>query len=113
MLDLSPAFFSYTLSKSVLWTMTRTLAQSLAPAIRVNAIGPGPTVAPPGVSPEGYRRRQAELPLGRGPDPDEIAAAVLMIINTPMLTGQMLALDGGEHLEWSARRSPTPRRPAK
>jgi len=112
-LDLSPAFFSYTLSKSVLWTMTRTLAQSLAPAIRVNAIAPGPTVAPPGVSPEGYSRRQAELPLGRGANPDEIAATVLSIIKTPMLTGQMLALDGGEHLEWPERRRPTPRKPAK
>jgi NAD(P)-dependent dehydrogenase (short-subunit alcohol dehydrogenase family) len=112
-LDLSPAFFSYTLSKSVLWTMTRTLAQSLAPNIRVNAIGPGPTVAPPGVSPDGYRRRQAELPLGRGASPDEIAAAVLTIVNTPMLTGQMLALDGGEHLEGPDRRAPTPRKPAK
>lgn len=112
-LDLSPAFFSYTLSKSVLWTMTRTLAQSLAPAIRVNAIGPGPTVAPPGVSAEGYRRRQAELPLSRGANSDEIAAAVLMIVNTPMLTGQMLALDGGEHLEWPERRGPTPRKPTK
>ena len=112
-LDLSPAFFSYTLSKSVLWTMTRTLAQSLAPNIRVNAIGPGPTIAPPGVSPDGYRRRQAELPLGRGASPDEIATAVLTIVNTPMLTGQMLALDGGEHLEWPDRRGPTPRKPAK
>ena len=112
-LDLSPAFFSYTLSKSVLWTMTRTLAQSLAPNIRVNAIAPGPTVAPPGVSPDGYRRRQAELPLGRGASPDEIAATVLTIVNTPMLTGQMLALDGGEHLEWPDRRGPTPRKPAK
>jgi len=108
-LDLSPAFFSYTLSKSALWTMTRTLAQSLAPRIRVNAIGPGPTVAPPGVSTAGYSRRQGELPLGRGATPDEIAAAVLTIVNTPMLTGQMLALDGGEHLEWPARRNPTPR----
>jgi len=112
-LDLSPAFFSYTLSKSVLWTMTRTLAQSLAPRIRVNAIAPGPTVAPPGVSTAGYRRRQAELPLGRGANAQEIAAGVLTIVKTPMLTGQMLALDGGEHLEWPARRGPTPRRPAK
>ena len=111
-LDLSPAFFSYTLSKSALWTMTRTLAQSLAPRIRVNAIGPGPTVAPPGVSTSGYSRRQGELPLGRGATPEEIAATVLTIINTPMLTGQMLALDGGKHLEWPARRGPT-RKPAK
>jgi NAD(P)-dependent dehydrogenase (short-subunit alcohol dehydrogenase family) len=109
-LDLTPAYFSYTLSKAALWTMTRSLAQSLAPRILVNAVAPGPTVAPPGVGAEGYRRRQAELPLGRGATPDEIARAVLTILDTPMLTGQMLALDGGEHLEWPARRGPTPRR---
>ena len=108
-LDLSPALFSYTLSKSALWAMTRTLAQSLAPRIRVNAIAPGPTVAPPGVSPAAYRRRQAELPLGRGASPDEIADGVLTILATPSMTGQMIALDGGEHLEWSARRGPPPR----
>jgi NAD(P)-dependent dehydrogenase (short-subunit alcohol dehydrogenase family) len=112
-LDLSPAFFSYTLSKSALWTMTRTLAQSLAPAIRVNAIGPGPSLAPVGISPAAFRRRQAQLPLGRSATAEEIAAGVLTIIDTPMLTGQMLTLDGGEHLEWPARRGPTPRGPGK
>jgi len=112
-LDLSPAFFSYTLSKSALWTMTRTLAQSLAPRIRVNAIAPGPTAAPPGVSLAAYKRRQAELPLGRGASPDEIADGVLTILATPSMTGQMIALDGGEHLEWPARRGPTPRTRAK
>jgi NAD(P)-dependent dehydrogenase (short-subunit alcohol dehydrogenase family) len=111
-LDLAPAYFSYTHSKAALWTMTRTLAQSLAPRIRVNAIAPGPTVAPPGVSEAGYRRRQAELPLGQGATPDDIAAGVLTILDTPTLTGQMLALDGGEHLEWPARRGPTPRKSA-
>ena len=112
-LDLSPAFFSYTLSKSALWTMTRTLAQSLAPRVRVNAIAPGPTVAPPGVSPDGYKRRQAELPLGRGATPDEIAQGVLMILSATSMTGQMIALDGGEHLEWPPRRGPTLRSPKK
>jgi NAD(P)-dependent dehydrogenase (short-subunit alcohol dehydrogenase family) len=109
-LDLSPAYFSYTLSKSVLWTMTRTLAQSLAPNIRVNAIAPGPAVAPPSVSIEGFARRQSELPLGHAADGEGIADGVIAILNLPTLTGQMLALDGGEHLEWPARRGPTPRR---
>jgi NAD(P)-dependent dehydrogenase (short-subunit alcohol dehydrogenase family) len=109
-LDLSPAFFSYTLSKSVLWTMTRTLAQSLAPNIRVNAIGPGPSVAPPGITPEAQAKRQAELPLGHAADGDDIADGVVAILNLPAMTGQMIALDGGEHLEWPARRGPTPRR---
>lgn len=109
-LDLSPAYFSYTLSKSVLWTMTRTFAQSLAPQIRVNAIAPGPSVAPPGITPEAHAKRNAELPLGRAADADGIADGVVAILNLPTMTGQMLALDGGEHLEWPDRRGPTPRR---
>lgn len=112
-LDLSPAFFSYTLSKAALWTMTRTLAQALAPRIRVNAIAPGPTVAPPGVSTEAYARRQAELPLGFGAIPADIADGVLMILSARAMTGQMIALDGGEHLEWMARRNVTPRKPTQ
>jgi NAD(P)-dependent dehydrogenase (short-subunit alcohol dehydrogenase family) len=109
-LDLSPAFFSYTLSKSVLWTMTRTLAQSLAPRIRVNAIGPGPTVPPPHVSQAAHARRAKELPLGYAATPEDIADGVMHILAMRSMTGQMLALDGGEHLEWPLRRGPTPRR---
>ncbi|MBN9308080.1 SDR family oxidoreductase [Devosia sp.] len=109
-LDLSPAYFSYTLSKSVLWTMTRTLAQSLAPRIRVNAVAPGPTAPPPHVTPEAHARRLTELPLGTAADPDGIADGVLAILALPAMTGQMIALDGGEHIEWPARRGPTPRR---
>ncbi|HEV2514675.1 MAG TPA: SDR family oxidoreductase [Devosia sp.] len=109
-LDLSPAYFSYTLSKAVLWTMTRTLAQSLAPRIRVNAIGPGPTVPPPHVSPEAHARRLTELPLGRSADAEGIADGVAAILGLDAMTGQMIVLDGGEHIEWPARRGPTPRR---
>jgi len=109
-LDLSPAYFSYTLSKSVLWTMTRTLAQSLAPRIRVNAIGPGPAVPPPHVSAEAHAKRNAELPLGEAADAEGLAEGVMAILGLPTMTGQMIALDGGEHIEWPARRSPTPRR---
>ncbi len=109
-LDLSPAYFSYTLSKSVLWTMTRTLAQSLAPRIRVNAVSPGPAVPPPHVTPEGHRKALADLPLQRAADGDGVADGVLAILSLPTMTGQMLALDGGEHLEWPARRGPTPRK---
>lgn len=109
-LDLSPAFFSYTLSKSVLWTMTRTLAQSLAPRIRVNAIGPGPTVPPPHVTADAHVKRLTELPLGHAAGPDGIADGVIAILGLPSMTGQMLVLDGGEHLEWPTRRGPTPRR---
>jgi NAD(P)-dependent dehydrogenase (short-subunit alcohol dehydrogenase family) len=109
-LDLSPAYFSYTLSKSALWTMTRTLAQSLAPRIRVNAIAPGPTVPPPHVTPEAHARRLTELPLGTSADAEGIADGVLAVLSLPTMTGQMIALDGGEHIEWPARRGPTPRR---
>lgn len=109
-LDLSPAYFSYTLSKAVLWTMTRTLAQSLAPRIRVNAVGPGPTVPPPHVSPEAHARRLTELPLGRSADAEGIADGVVAILGLDAMTGQMIVLDGGEHIEWPARRGPTPRR---
>ena len=109
-LDLSPAFFSYTLSKAVLWTMTRTLAQSLAPRIRVNAVAPGPTVPPPYISPADYARRISELPLRRSADPDGIADGVATVLSLTAMTGQMITLDGGAHLEWSARRKPTPRR---
>ncbi len=109
-LDLSPAFFSYTLSKSVLWTMTRTLAQSLAPDIRVNAIAPGPAVPPPDVTQAAHAKRNLELPLQEAADAEGLADGVIAVLNLPTLTGQMLALDGGEHLEWPARRDPTPRR---
>jgi NAD(P)-dependent dehydrogenase (short-subunit alcohol dehydrogenase family) len=109
-LDLSPAFFSYTLSKAALWTMTKTLAQSLAPRIRVNAIGPGPTVPPPHVTQAAHDRRLKELPLGHAADADDIADGVLHILAMRSMTGQMIALDGGEHIEWPERRGPTPRR---
>lgn len=108
-LALSPAYFSYTLSKAALWTATRTLAQALAPRIRVNAIGPGPTLPHTGQSSAAFAAATARLPLGRGPDPEEIARALLFLLDSPSVTGQMLAIDGGEHLIWRPERDPTPR----
>lgn len=108
-LHLSPAYFSYTLSKSTLWAATRTLAQSLAPRIRVNAIGPGPTLQNSHQTRAEFERSQARLPLGIGPSPEDIAEGVMFILASPVLTGQMLALDGGEHLEWLDRNGPTPK----
>lgn len=105
----SPAYFSYTLSKSVLWTATRTLAQSLAPAIRVNAIGPGPVLPHSRQSQAEFDRSVAALPLQRHAGPEAIAEGILMLLRTPSMTGQMLALDGGEHLEYPARQGLTPR----
>lgn len=109
-LHTAPSHFSYTLSKSTLWAATRTLAQSLAPAIRVNAIGPGPTLPASGQSDEQFEASVERLPLQRGADPDEIADGLLFILGAQSMTGQMLALDGGQHLEWSPRRNPTPRK---
>ncbi|RUT34978.1 SDR family oxidoreductase [Arsenicitalea aurantiaca] len=109
-LHLSPDFFSYTLSKSTLWAATRTLAQTLAPQIRVNAIGPGPTLKNTHQSQADFERSVARLPLRQGATPNDIAEGVLYILAARAMTGQMLALDGGEHLEWAERNGPTPRK---
>lgn len=106
----TPDFFSYTLSKSLLWTATRTLAQSLAPQIRVNAIGPGPTLKNAHQSQEEFVASRAALPLAAGPTSEDIAEGVLAILTLSSMTGQMLALDGGEHLAWPAKSAPTPRK---
>ena len=96
----TPEYFSYTLAKSALWTATRTLAQGLAPGIRVNAIGPGPALANARQSAENFSRQQEATILQRGPEPEEICAAVRFILDAPSMTGQMIALDGGQHLAW-------------
>jgi NAD(P)-dependent dehydrogenase (short-subunit alcohol dehydrogenase family) len=98
---LTPYFLSYTVAKTGLWTLTQTLALALAPRIRVNGIGPGPTLPSERQSAEQFRLQQAAVPLKRGPALDEIAATVRYILATPSLTGQMIALDGGEHLGWA------------
>ena len=97
---LNPKFFSYTTSKSGLWTATRTLAQALAPRIRVNAIGPGPALPSVRMDQAEFEKQAALTLLGRGTSPEEISAAVKFILSQPSLTGQMIALDGGQHLVW-------------
>ena len=99
--NLTPHFVSYTLSKAGLWTLTRTMALALAPRIRVNAVGPGPTLPSPRQSEDQFARQKAATPLGRGTSPEEIADAVRFILAAPALTGQMIALDGGQHLGWA------------
>ena len=96
----TPEFFSYTVSKAGLWTATQTLAQALAPRVRVNAIGPGPTLRSVHQSAADFAQEQASTLLGRGSSPDEIAAAVRFILDAPAMTGQMIALDSGQHLAW-------------
>jgi NAD(P)-dependent dehydrogenase (short-subunit alcohol dehydrogenase family) len=99
--NLTPYFVSYTVSKAGLWALTRTMALALAPRIRVNAIGPGPTLPSPRQSRAEFERQCRRTPLRRGTTPDEIAAAVRFILDSPAMTGQMIALDGGQHLGWS------------
>ena len=99
--NLTPFFMSYTLSKSALWTLTQTSALALAPAVRVNGIGPGPTLKNVRQSEEDFARQWSETPLNRNVMPDEIADAVRFIVHAPSMTGQMIALDGGQHLGWA------------
>lgn len=96
----TPAFFSYQISKSALWTATRTMAQALAPRLRVNAIGPGPTLVGPRQHPDDFARQSASVPLGHGGGPDEIADALVYLLGARSVTGQMIAVDGGQHLAW-------------
>jgi NAD(P)-dependent dehydrogenase (short-subunit alcohol dehydrogenase family) len=96
----TPRFFSYTLSKSALHTATTTLAQALAPRVRVNAVAPGPTLPSPRQSPAQFAEQAALLPLRRGPSPEEIAAAVLYLAGAASVTGVTIAVDGGQHISW-------------
>ena len=96
----TPLLFSYGLSKAALWDATRMMAQALAPRVRVNAIGPGPTLQGARQSPEDFRRQIDSVPLRRGPGLDEFAATVGYLWDARSVTGQMLALDGGQHLAW-------------
>ncbi len=97
---LNPRFFSYTMSKTGLWTATRTLAQALAPRIRVNAIGPGPALPSVRMDQSEFDKQARLTLLGRGTSPAEISEAAKFILSQPALTGQMIALDGGQHLVW-------------
>jgi NAD(P)-dependent dehydrogenase (short-subunit alcohol dehydrogenase family) len=99
--SLTPHFVSYTLSKAGLWALTQSMALALAPRIRVNAIGPGPAAPSPRQSAEQFARQCASVPLARGTTPEEVARAALALLSLPSVTGQMLALDGGQHLQWS------------
>lgn len=97
---LTPEFMSYTLAKMGLWALTRTAAQALAPQIRVNAIGPGPTMQGARQTPDHFARQRAATVLGRGANPADITAALGFFIDSPAVTGQMIAVDGGQHLAW-------------
>jgi len=97
----TPHFVSYTISKAALWALTQTMALALAPRIRVNGVGPGPTLPSARQTQAQFDRQAASVPLGHGTSPEEVAQAVLAILALPAVTGQMLALDGGQHLQWA------------
>lgn len=104
--SLTPHFVSYTLSKSGLWTLTRTLALALAPRIRVNGVAPGPVLPSPRQSEAGFQRQARATPLGHAVTPEEIASAVLYLVGARSVTGQMIAADSGQHLQWGPRGAP-------
>lgn len=97
---LNPTFMTYTASKAALWALTQTTAQALAPWIRVNAIGPGPVLQSIHQSAETFSGEAVNVPLQRGPSLDEIATTVDFLFSASSMTGQMIALDGGQHLAW-------------
>lgn len=98
---LTPEFMTYTLAKMGLWAFTQTAAQALAPQIRVNAIGPGPTLRGGRQSEAHFAKQRAATLLERGADPAGITAALGYFLDAPAVTGQLLCVDGGQHLAWA------------
>jgi NAD(P)-dependent dehydrogenase (short-subunit alcohol dehydrogenase family) len=96
----TPEFSTYTIAKMGLWALTQTAAQGLAPHIRVNAIGPGPTMQGARQSADHFTGQRAATILGRGANPSDITAALGFFLDSPGVTGQMIAVDGGQHLGW-------------
>lgn len=97
---LTPEFMTYTLAKMGLWALTQTAAQGLAPHVRVNGIGPGPTLQGGRQSDSHFARQRAATVLKRGANPSDIVAALGFFLDSPAVTGQMIAVDGGQHLGW-------------
>lgn len=95
-----PRFFSYSLSRAGLWWATQTLAQALAPRIRVNGVGPGPTLPSIHQTDAEFAAEAAATPLARPGSPEAVAQAVLWLARADLVTGQMIAVDGGQHLAW-------------
>jgi NAD(P)-dependent dehydrogenase (short-subunit alcohol dehydrogenase family) len=96
----TPEFFSYSLSKAALWDATRILAQELAPRIRVNGIGPGPTLPSIHQDQAAFEAEARATPMGRAVEPADVAQALKYLIDATAVTGQMIAVDSGQHLAW-------------
>ena len=97
---LTPEFMSYTIAKMGLWALTRTSAQALAPRVRVNAIGPGPTMQGARQSESHFENQRKSTIMERGADPADITHALGYFLDAPAVTGQLLCVDGGQHLGW-------------
>jgi NAD(P)-dependent dehydrogenase (short-subunit alcohol dehydrogenase family) len=100
-LNLTPQFLSYTVSKAGLWTLTQTLAQALAPRIRVNAVAPGPSLKAPRQSQANFDAHVKATLLQRPSAPEDVAEAVHYLLSAKAVTGQMIAVDSGQHLAWT------------
>jgi NAD(P)-dependent dehydrogenase (short-subunit alcohol dehydrogenase family) len=100
---LTPEFSTYTIAKMGLWALTQTAAQGLAPKIRVNAIGPGPTLQGGRQSLEHFQRQRSATILERGSNPKDICAALGFLIDSVAVTGQLICVDGGQHLGWKTQ----------
>ena len=96
----TPEFSTYTIAKMGLWALTQTAAQGLAPDIRVNAIGPGPTLQGARQTDSHFARQRTATILNRGANPSDVLAALGFFLDSPSVTGQMIAVDGGQHLAW-------------
>ena len=99
-LNLTPHFLSYTISKSGLWTLTKTLALDLAPRVKVNAIGPGPVIKSKFQTDKQFKKQCKDMPLQVGSNPEEVAKTIIFILSIRSMTGQIITLDGGQHLGW-------------
>lgn len=97
---LTPYFMTYTIAKMGLWSFTQTAARALAPRIRVNGIGPGPTLQGANQSDEAFAHQRRNTVLERGANPADITGALGYFLDAPAVSGQMLAVDGGQHLGW-------------
>lgn len=99
-LKLTPEFMSYTVAKMGLWAFTQTAARALGPDVRVNAIGPGSTLRGDRQTEDQFHRQRAGSVLERGADPQDICAALSYLIDARAVTGQLICVDGGQHLGW-------------
>lgn len=97
---LTPEFMTYTIAKMGLWAFTQTAAQGLAPQVRVNAIGPGPTLQGARQSADHFTKQRRNTVLERGANIEDITAALGYLLSAPSVTGQLICVDGGQHLSW-------------